>query len=225
VVCASCGAGEHASGGRLHPSLQRRPADAGADTASSDAYAGSYAYSHAHTHTEGGSCSHRKAGSSVRSTPRSSGAVGTSDAGKLARTCATVVGAVFLLVGVLGFIPGITTHYSDLTFAGHMSGAKLLGVFEVSVLHNVVHLLFGLAGLALARRASTAVNYLVGGGVLYLVLWVYGLVIDKQSAANFVPLNTPDDWLHFVLGVGMIGLGLVGRRAAMRSAGSGPSYG
>jgi hypothetical protein len=57
------------------------------------------------------------------------------------------------------------------------------------------------------------------------VLWVYGLVIDKQSAANFVPLNTPDDWLHFVLGVGMIGLGLVGRRAAMRSAGSGPSYG
>jgi hypothetical protein len=159
------------------------------------------------------------------STSRTSGSVRTTDAGKLARTCATAVGAVFLLVGVLGFIPGITTHYSDLTFAGHMSGAKLLGIFEVSVLHNVVHLLFGVAGLALARRTSTAVTYLVGGGVVYLVLWVYGLVIDKRSAANFVPLNTPDDWLHLVLGVGMIGLGVVARRATARAAGSGPSYG
>jgi len=46
------------------------------------------------------------------------------------------------------------------------------------------------------------------------VLWLYGLVIDKQSGANFVPLNSADDWLHFGLGVGMIALGyLLGRRA------------
>jgi hypothetical protein len=156
------------------------------------------------------------------SASNTSGVDRTSDGDKLARTLAATVGAVFLLVGVLGFIPGITTHYSDLSFAGHMSGAKLLGIFEVSVLHNVVHLLFGIAGLAMARRSSSAVTYLVGGGVVYLVLWVYGLVIDKASAANFVPLNTPDDWLHFVLGLGMIGLGLVARRAAARRAG--PSY-
>jgi hypothetical protein len=127
----------------------------------------------------------------------------------LLRTAAAVVGAVFLLVGVLGFVPGITSGYSDLTFAGHTSDAKLLGVFQVSILHNLVHVLFGLAGLALSRGRDTARSYLVGGGAIYLVLWLYGLVVSQDSSANFVPVNTADDWLHFVLGAGMIGLGLV----------------
>jgi hypothetical protein len=61
-------------------------------------------------------------------------------------------GAVFLAVGVLGFVPGITTHYDQLTFAGHHSDAALLGIFNVSVLHNLVHLAFGVAGIALARK-------------------------------------------------------------------------
>jgi hypothetical protein len=51
--------------------------------------------------------------------------------------------------------------------------------------------------------------YLIGGGVTYLVLWLYGLLVDKTSPANFIPLNTADDWLHFVLGVGMMALGVV----------------
>ncbi|HXD28954.1 MAG TPA: DUF4383 domain-containing protein, partial [Arthrobacter sp.] len=56
---------------------------------------------------------------------------------------AALVWAAFLLVGVLGFIPGITTNVRELTFAGHQSGAMLLGLFQVSILHNIVHLLFG----------------------------------------------------------------------------------
>jgi hypothetical protein len=131
---------------------------------------------------------------------------------------ATVVGVVFLLVGVLGFVPGITTHYSDLQFMGHDSGAKLLGLFEVSILHNVVHLLFGVAGLAAGRgSASAARGYLVIGGMIYLALWVYGLVIGMGSKANFVPLNNADNWLHLVLGVGMVALGLVLGRGATAS--------
>ncbi|GAA2998270.1 DUF4383 domain-containing protein [Actinokineospora diospyrosa] len=121
---------------------------------------------------------------------------------------ATVVGAVFLLVGILGFIPGATTNYDQLTFAGHHSEAALLGVFAVSVLHNLVHLAFGVAGLALGRTASSARSYLIGGGVVYLVLWLYGIVIDHDSAANFVPVNTADNWLHLGLAIGMIGLGV-----------------
>lgn len=129
------------------------------------------------------------------------------------QAAAAVVGAVFLLVGVLGFIPGITTNYDSLEAAGHESHAKLLGIFQVSILHNVVHLLFGAAGLAMARVAATARAFLLGGGVVYLVLWFYGLLIDKTSQANFVPLNAADDWLHLVLGLGMIALGvLLGRR-------------
>lgn len=128
------------------------------------------------------------------------------------RTAAMVVAAVFLLVGVLGFVPGVTTEYDGMTFAGHESTAMLLGIFHVSVLHNIVHLLFGIVGLVLARTVSGATAFLIGGGAVYLVLWLYGLVIDHDSAANFVPLNTADNWLHLFLGIGMIGLGLALRR-------------
>jgi hypothetical protein len=122
---------------------------------------------------------------------------------------AAAVGAVFLLVGVLGFIPGITTHYSDLQFAGHHSDAKLLGIFEVSVLHNIVHLLFGVAGLAMARTWESARTYLIGGGAIYLVLFVYGLIVGDDSSANFVPVNSADNWLHLLLGAGMIAAGVL----------------
>jgi hypothetical protein len=129
------------------------------------------------------------------------------------QTVAAVVGVVFLLVGVLGFIPGITSSYDQLGLAGHESGAMLLGLFQVSVLHNVVHLAFGVAGIVLARTVAGARTYLIWGGVVYAVLWVYGLVVPHDGPANFVPLNTADNWLHLVLAVGMIGIGVVlGRR-------------
>ena len=138
------------------------------------------------------------------------------------RLAATVVGVVFVVVGIAGFIPGVTTHYSDLTFAGHDSMAKLLGIFMVSVLHNVVHLIFGVVGLALARAGRSARLYLVVGGAVYLVLWIYGLVVDQMSAANFVPVNTADNWLHLGLGLGMIALGLaLTRRRRDPAAGHG----
>ena len=122
---------------------------------------------------------------------------------------AQAVGIVFLLVGILGFIPGITSNYSSMTFAGHESEALLLGIFQVSILHNIVHLLFGVAGLAMAKTVSGARAYLLGGGVIYAILWIYGLIIDQQSAANFVPVNSADNWLHFVLAIGMIALALI----------------
>ena len=121
---------------------------------------------------------------------------------------ALVVAATFLLVGILGFVPGITTHVGDIDFAGHDSGAKLLGIFGVSVLHNIVHLLFGVAGLALGRTYSGAKSFLIGGGLVYLVLTVYGALIDRDSGANFIPVNEADNWLHLGLGLGMIALGL-----------------
>jgi hypothetical protein len=130
---------------------------------------------------------------------------------------ALAVGAVFLLVGLLGFVPGITSNYDQLAFAGHHSEALLLGLFQVSVLHNVVHLLFGVAGVVLARSASGARSYLLFGGIIYLVLWIYGLVIDQDSAGNFVPLNAADNWLHLLLGIGMIALAVVlGKKRAAR---------
>jgi arginine exporter protein ArgO len=122
---------------------------------------------------------------------------------------AQAMGAVFLLVGILGFIPGITSNYGTMQFAGHQSEAHLLGIFQVSILHNVVHLLFGVAGLAMAKTISGARNYLLGGGVIYAILWIYGLVIGQDSGANFVPVNSADNWLHFLLAVAMIALALL----------------
>ncbi|HET9139346.1 DUF4383 domain-containing protein [Actinophytocola sp.] len=133
-----------------------------------------------------------------------------------ARPVAIIVAAIFLLVGILGFIPAVTTDHAGMTFAGPESTAMLLGVFHVSVLHNIVHLLFGIAGLLLARTASGATGFLVGGGVVYLLLWVYGLIINLDSGANFVPVNTADNWLHLTLGVVMVAAGVVLRRAPAR---------
>lgn len=122
---------------------------------------------------------------------------------------ATLVAATFVLVGIIGFIPGLTTNlYDGLEFAGDDGDAAILGVFETSVLHNLIHLAFGLVGLALARTWSGARTFLIGGGIVYIALWLLGLV----SGLNWVPVNDADDWLHFILGVAMIGLGVVTTR-------------
>src|SRR5687767_4248675 len=122
---------------------------------------------------------------------------------------ARLVGIVFLLVGVAGFIPGVTTNlYDGLEFAGDDGNAELLGLFQVSVLHNIVHVLFGLAGLALAATASGGRTYLIGGGAIYLVLFLLGIV----GGGDWIPANDADNWLHLLLGAGMIGLGVVTTR-------------
>jgi len=134
---------------------------------------------------------------------------------------ALFVGSVFLLVGVLGFVPGVTSGFGEMTFAGPHSEALLFGVFAVSVLHNLVHLLFGLFGLLAAKRTATARGYLVVGGGVYLLLWVYGSAVGEHMAANVVPFNIADNWLHLGLGAGMILLG-VAATVSERSKGEYP---
>lgn len=129
-----------------------------------------------------------------------------------AQSWTTFLGVVFVLVGILGFIPGITSNYDEMSFAGKDSGAELLGLFQVSILHNLVHIAFGIAGLALARSWDGARTYLLGGGVIYLVLWLYGLFVGANDDANFVPINTADDWLHFGLGIALLLIGILTAR-------------
>jgi hypothetical protein len=127
---------------------------------------------------------------------------------------ARVFAIAFLLVGILGFIPGITSDAPG-DFAGEESEAELLGLFNVSVLHNLVHLLFGIAGLAMARTWDGARLFLIGGGVIYLLLWIVGLI----GGLDWLPANDADHWLHFVLGAGMVASGfLLGREPRMRTA-------
>ena len=121
---------------------------------------------------------------------------------------AVLVAAAFLVVGVLGFIPGVTTHLDQLQWAGHHSGAKLFGMFAVSGLHNVIHAAFGVIGFMFARTYAASRAYLLAGGIAYLALWIYGVLMDQGSALNILPLNNADNWLHFGLGVLMVLLGL-----------------
>jgi len=115
---------------------------------------------------------------------------------------ALLVAAGFVLIGVLGFIPGVTPD------------GKLFGVFAISGLHNVLHLLSGFVGFALARTYAASRAYFLGGGLVYLALWVHGWLMGSR----LLPINGADNWLHFGLGAGMVllGLTLAGQRDPTR---------
>src|SRR2546427_4177253 len=106
---------------------------------------------------------------------------------------AATAGAAFGLLGLLGFVPGLTVHIEDISVAGRAVTTTLLfGLFAVSVLHNVIHLLLGAAGLVLAVSPRAARWYLLAGGAGNLLLAGAGLT----PAARGVPGNQPDIWLH-----------------------------
>ena len=137
----------------------------------------------------------------------------------LLQTFAAVMGITFVLAGIAGFIPGVTSNYDELELAGTDSNAELLGLFRVSILHNLVHLAFGVGLIAAARR-SWAAAYLIGGGVAYLGVLLYGVLVDEASDANFLPINDADNILHLVLSLAMIALGLIGLAADKRNEGA-----
>ncbi len=117
------------------------------------------------------------------------------------------LGIVVMLVGVLGFIPGVTTQYSELMFLGPASHAMILGLFQVSMLLNIVQLAIGATGWAMSRTEHGARNFLLGAGALYIVLAIFGLIVGVDSAANFLSLNMMDNWTHLVLGIVMVAAG------------------
>lgn len=104
---------------------------------------------------------------------------------------AMVFGVVFLLVGILGFF---TTGGMAMS-----PSVMLLGMFPVNLLHNIVHLLFGVWGLMAARSFSGAKTYAQIGGIIYIVLAVCGYLIPEGF--GLVPLGGSDIWLHAALGI------------------------
>lgn len=132
-----------------------------------------------------------------------------------AQGAAIGVAAVFLVIGAAGFAPGLTTHVDALQWFGRHSGSEaphLFGLFAVSAAHNLLHLGFGVAGLGMARTFAGSRTYLIGGGVFYLGLWLYGILADgSREVSGF---NGADNWLHFGIGVTMtiLGLTLAGSR-------------
>lgn len=127
------------------------------------------------------------------------------------RIVATVFGAVYLLVGLLGFaVTGGVGFISN-------EGGLLLGIFAVNPLHNIAHLLIGaallVAGLANARAAK-GVNTTVGA--VYLLLGIVGFFLT--GPANILALNVPDHFLHLASAVVLLGVGLGTERNVPRTA-------
>ncbi|HLZ58137.1 MAG TPA: DUF4383 domain-containing protein [Ktedonosporobacter sp.] len=122
------------------------------------------------------------------------------------KTVALVFGIVFLLIGVLGFVPALTP------------GGALLGVFMVNGVHSVVHLLFGVLGIA-AALTGTERWYNRAGGIIYLVIGLLGFVpvlAPGGMLLGLVMINLADNILHLVIGavLAYVGFALPTRRAA-----------
>jgi hypothetical protein len=126
----------------------------------------------------------------------------------MVRRVAMVFGIVFLLVGVLGLFS-----------AGGMemdaeNPAMLLGLFPVNLLHNIVHLLFGVWGLLAARSFAGAKMYAQTVGVIYLVLAVLGFLPATSTTFGLIPIGGNDIWLHALIGIVLAGVGFTAKPEA-----------
>ncbi|HYF17860.1 MAG TPA: DUF4383 domain-containing protein [Ramlibacter sp.] len=114
------------------------------------------------------------------------------------RRFALIFGIVFLLVGVAGFIPGITQPHDHPNVMLKAGMGLVLGLFPVNVLHNLAHLLFGVWGLAASRTDTASRAYGKGVAIAYALLTVMGLIpaMNLHTTFGLVPLYGHDIWLH-----------------------------
>jgi hypothetical protein len=117
-----------------------------------------------------------------------------------ARLYATLVGGTLLVVGIIGF-------FYSASFGDPGTVDSVFGIFAVNAWHNIVHILTGALGLAVAGYAAR--EYALGLGVVYLVVAAWGFIIGSGDAIlSIVPVNTEDNVLHLVLGLLGVGAGL-----------------
>jgi hypothetical protein len=121
-----------------------------------------------------------------------------------AQLYALAFGVVLLAVGILGFIAD-----SSFGTGSNVDGSDLI-IFEVNGWHNIVHILSGLLGLALWRRADTARTYALGFGSVYLVVTIWGFITGDQ-VLWLIPVDAADNILHLLIAAAGIAAGLASR--------------
>jgi hypothetical protein len=133
------------------------------------------------------------------------------------RALARVFGIVFIVVGILGFIPGVTLmhhdHASENLVVGGPGHGELLGLFHVNLLHNLVHIAFGVWGLLAAGSLANSRLYFRGVGVIYAVLAVLGLISagNIHNTFGLIPIHGHDVWLHAVIAAAGLYLGFLAK--------------
>ena len=129
------------------------------------------------------------------------------------RTFALIWGIVFLVVVASGFIPGMLQPPAagDPPLAVDAMHGRALGLFPVNILHNLVHLIFGLWGVIAYRSLGAAKTYARVVAVVYAVFAVMGLVPGLNTTFGLVPLHGNDVWLHILLAAPAAYFGFVHR--------------
>ena len=121
------------------------------------------------------------------------------DTSSPARLYATLVGAVLVVAGIIGFF-----YESSFSTGNNVPADEVFGLLAVNGWHNVIHLAFGLVGLAMAGNAASARTYCLAAGAIYTVLAIWGFLETEGGYAvliDMVPINTEDNVLHLILGL------------------------
>lgn len=117
------------------------------------------------------------------------------------RYFALVMGIIFAVVGVAGFVPGLLSPLEGEPLAVNALSGRLLGLFPVNVLHSAVHLLFGIWGIAAYRSYGSARGYAVAVTWIYGLLTIMGLIPALNTTFGLVPIYGHDIWLHLAITV------------------------
>ena len=126
------------------------------------------------------------------------------------RYFALVLGIIFLLVGIAGFVPGLLqTPEPAADVEVTQSFGRLMGLFPVNALHNVVHIIFGIWGIAAYRSYTGARGYSKAVAIIYAVLAVMGLIPGLNTTFGLIPLYGHDIWLHAVIAIAAAYFGFV----------------
>ena len=121
-----------------------------------------------------------------------------------AQVYSLVAGAVLLLGGIAGFFYNASFASGDGT-----ERDALLGILDVNGWRNVVHILTGALGLAVAGSYGASRGYAIGLGLVYLGVALLGFIAgDGDEILNLIPVNTEDNLFHLLLGVAGLAAGL-----------------
>ena len=113
------------------------------------------------------------------------------------RLFALISGIVYVLVGLLGFVPTfVASPEAAPALAVEAGYGYLLGLFPINVLHNIVHLAVGLWGLLAYRSYSGSRTYGKGLAIFYGLLAVMGFIPVLQTTFGLIPIFGHDIWLH-----------------------------
>lgn len=136
------------------------------------------------------------------------------------RTFALVFGSAVLVIGLAGFVPGLSSapHPGHPPLAVEIGYRQALGLFPVNVLHNIVHLLFGLWGLLSYKSLAASKTYARGVAISYAVLTVAGFIPNLHTMFGLIPLFGNDIWLHALLALVAAYFGWMHRDVASPSA-------